>query len=115
MDSVRHTQDRWVSTPLPYHVSEFLQKERIALCLRQELLFQDGCEGYILQHPAHHLAAGVRVQRLEHELRHVGLVQPGWMIPWTVGGQYQDRCRRQGLDQQRQKRLRGWIDPVQVL
>src|SRR5262245_48504933 len=95
-------------------VREFLEKERIALRLREHVLLDLRCQRGRVQHTRDHLSARLVPKRLEDNLCHIRPVEPGRTISWMVGSQEQERHTGQAGDQRGQECLRGRVDPLEI-
>src|SRR5215468_7518349 len=114
MNSLWDDQPRLLLTLFHDGVREFLEKERIALSLREHVLLDLRCQRGRVQHTIDHRSARLVSKRLEDNLRHIRPVEPGRTISWMVGSQEQERHTSQAGDQRGQERLRGRVDPLEI-
>ena len=84
------------------------------LRLGEERLGQRGRDGLLLEHCLDDLHTVLGRERRHGELGGVGLLQPRWPIPRTVGAQDQDGRTGEALHQRGEKLLGGGVHPVQV-
>ena len=92
-----------------------LQKEGIALGARDQELLERRQAGVVPQQGLQELVGTRRGQRVEPELRVVGLAAPAVLVLRAVVDQEQEPGRRQALDQAVEQGLGLGIDPVQIL
>ena len=92
-----------------------LQKEGIALGARDQELLERRQAGVIPQQGLQELVRAGRRQRVEPQLRVVGLAAPAVLVLRAIVDQEQEAGRGQALDQAVEQGLGLRIDPVQVL
>ena len=92
-----------------------LQKEGIALGARDQELLERCQAGVVPQQGLQQLLGARRGQRVEPQLRVVGLAAPAVLVLRAIVDQQQQAGRGQALDQAVEQGLRLGVDPVQIL
>ena len=96
------------------HLHRLFHEERIALGLLDDHALERREFGAIAEQCGEHLVGGFLTQRIEAQLRVVGLAVPLMRILGTIIHQHQDLRGADGVGEEIQERLGLLIDPVQV-
>ena len=97
------------------HVRQLLEEERVALAPVQDQPRARVVGGQLGQQRADDVEAVGAPQRRQRQLGGVRAVEPGRPVARPVRGHHEDRGAADALRQPGQARLRGAVDPVQVL
>ena len=115
VDRVRDRQPGVAAPALAKRARQLLEKERVALGLREDLVLEVRRQRHLAHDRSHDPAALVAAQRMERDLRRPRLHEPGRPVARPVRHEQHDRGVGQVAGQGLEVGLRGRIDPVNVL